>query len=170
MASDSLCERHRSFVPLIAALEHAEEEVGESSRGSSRLLLHARARGLHEELAHGLIPHAVGEGRTVFPVLRRVTGSDRASREMTDEHRRIAVLADELERAADELTSGGPPSSRERALHEVLNELRSAVRDHFEEEEAACFEILKGELSPEEAREMYEAMEQAAANLRRAYE
>ena len=51
--------------------------------------LRAGAVDLHEAFAHGVIPHAVGEGRTVFPVLRRVTGTDRQATEMTHEHREL---------------------------------------------------------------------------------
>lgn len=164
-SKDSLCERHREFVPLIAAVERVEESVGE--RGST---LKADVIGLHEAFAHGLIPHAVGEGRTVFPVLRRVTGSSRQATEMTKEHRDIARLTDELEHLTEELERTGIGTSRERALRSLLHDLRTSLRQHFEEEEAVCFRILSSELGPEEARSLYEAMERAASELRGLYE
>jgi len=163
--ADSLCERHREFVPLIAAVERVEESPSEAAE------LRAEAITLHQAFAHGLIPHAVGEGRTVFPVLRRITGSSRESTEMTHEHREISRLTDELERIADELERtdvGAVP--KEHALRAVLRDLRTVVRDHFEQEEALCFRILSSELGPEEGRSLYEAMERAAADLRSAYE
>jgi iron-sulfur cluster repair protein YtfE (RIC family) len=163
--ADSLCERHREFVPLIAAVERVEESVGQG-----RKTLRADVIGLHEAFAHGLIPHAVGEGRTVFPVLRRVTGSSREATEMTEEHREIARLTDELERLTDELESSGGGTARERALRSLLHDLRTSLREHFEEEEAVCFRILSSELGPDEARNLYEAMESAAADLRGLYE
>jgi iron-sulfur cluster repair protein YtfE (RIC family) len=159
--AESLCERHREFVPLIAAVERVEEAVGEGER-----TLTAEVMGLHEAFAHGLIPHAVGEGRTVFPVLRRITGSNRQATEMTEEHRRLACLTDELERLTDELTRSGVGSSRERALRAVLHDLRTTLEGHFQEEEAVCFRILSDELGPEEARDLYEAMERTASDLR----
>ena len=162
---DSLCERHREFVPLIAAVERVEESVGEGKK-----TLRADVIGLHEAFAHGLIPHAVGEGRTVFPVLRRVTGSSRQASEMTREHRDIARLTDELEHLTDELERAGVGTSRERALRSLLHDLRTSLRQHFEEEEAVCFRILSSELGPEEARSLYEAMERAASELRVLYE
>jgi iron-sulfur cluster repair protein YtfE (RIC family) len=164
-SADSLCERHREFVPLIAAVERVEASV-EESRETAR----SETLQLHEAFAHGLIPHAVGEGRTVFPVLRRITGSTTESTEMTKEHREIARLTDELERIAGELERVGVGTSQERALRSVLHDLRTAVSDHFAEEEAVCFRILSSELGPDEARDMYETMERAAADLRRAYE
>lgn len=163
--ADSLCERHREFVPLIAAVERIEESVGEG-----RKTLRADVIGLHEAFAHGLIPHAVGEGRTVFPVLRRVTGSGRQASEMTREHRDIARLTDELEHLTDELERSGVGTSRERALRSLLHDLRTTIAQHFEEEEAVCFRILSSELGPEEARSLYEAMEHAASELRGLYE
>jgi iron-sulfur cluster repair protein YtfE (RIC family) len=163
--ADSLCERHREFVPLIAAVERVEEaaELGGETLRSETL-------GLHEAFAHGLIPHAVGEGRTVFPVLRRITGSSREATEMTREHREIARLTDELEKLAAGLERSGVRTSYERALRAVLHDLRTAVSQHFEEEEAVCFRILSSELNVEEGRSLYEAMEQAASDLRSAYE
>jgi iron-sulfur cluster repair protein YtfE (RIC family) len=162
--ADSLCERHREFAPLIAAVEKVEQSPEEGAA------LRSEALDLHEAFAHGLIPHAVGEGRTVFPVLRRITGSSRESADMTNEHREIARLTDELERLTDELEASGEAGASERSLRSVLGQLRAAVQTHFEQEEALCFRILSSELEPEEGRALYEAMEQAAADLRRTYE
>ena len=164
-SKDSLCERHREFVPLIAAVERVEESVGQEGK-----TLRADVIGLHEAFAHGLIPNAVGEGRTVFPVLRRVTGSSRQATEMTKEHRDIALLTDELERITEELERSGLDASHERALRSLLRDLRTTLAQHFEEEEAVCFRILSSELGPEEARSLYEAMEHAASDLRVLYE
>jgi iron-sulfur cluster repair protein YtfE (RIC family) len=164
-AADSLCQRHREFVPLIAAVERVEESVEEG-----REALHAETVALHEAFAHGLIPHAVGEGRTVFPVLREITGSSRDSMEMTKDHREIARLTDELERRMEQLERPGATGATDRALRSVLRDLRTAVEDHFEAEESVCFRILSSELDPEEARSLYEAMEAAASDLRRVYE
>ncbi len=161
---DSLCERHREFVPLIAAVERVEDSTEEGP------VLRAEAVGLHEAFAHGLIPHAVGEGRTIFPVLREITGSNRESTDMTNEHREIARLTDELERITDELERSGAVGVNDRALRSTLHQLRTAVQEHFEQEEALCFRILSSELDPEEGRSLYEAMEQAASDLRNAYE
>jgi iron-sulfur cluster repair protein YtfE (RIC family) len=162
---DSLCERHREFVPLIAAVERVEETL----EGGPQVL-RAGAVELHEAFAHGVIPHAVGEGRTVFPVLRRVTGTDRQATEMTHEHRELARLTDELERITGELEHAQATTGTERALRSVLHDLRTMLSEHFEAEEAVCFRILSSELDPDEARSLYEAMESAAADLRRAYE
>ncbi len=162
--ADSLCARHREFVPLIAAVEKVEESPQEGAE------LRTEALTLHEAFAHGLIPHAVGEGRTVFPVLRRITGSSREATDMTNEHREIARLTDELEHITDELERADPGNLKERALRSALHDLRKAVEDHFEKEEALCFRILSSELDLDEGRVLYEAMERAAADLRSAYE
>jgi iron-sulfur cluster repair protein YtfE (RIC family) len=163
--ADSLCERHREFVPLIAAVERVEESVEREGRARRSDVVR-----LHEAFAHGLIPHAVGEGRTVFPVLRRVTGSSREATEMTSEHRDIARLTDELERLTEELDRSRLDAAHERALRSLLRDLRTTLAQHFEEEEAVCFRILSSELGPEEARSLYEAMESAASDLRVLYE
>ena len=162
---ESICERHREFVPLIAAIDRVEGEIEESSP----LLLRTETGTLHETLAHELIPHAVGEGRTVFPVLRRVTGTDKVTKEMLHEHREISRLTDELERIRQELTKAGVGTAQEAEMRKVLSDLRTAVQHHFEQEEQACFEVLKTELTPEEAEELYAAMERATSEIRRSY-
>lgn len=162
---EGLSDKHRGFVPLIAAIERIEGTVGHGEVTPIRL----ETAGLHESLAHGLIPHAVGEGRTVFPVLRRVTGSSEISTEMTKEHREIARLTDELEKLRMELGERVEPAHG-RALTRLLEELRTRLAHHFEAEEQVCFQILRAELDPEEAREICDAMEQATEVVRRNYE
>lgn len=159
-------KEHRDFVPLIAAIERVEDSVGEAAPPSLRI----EASGLHDTLAHELIPHAVSEGRTVFPVLRRVTGTDHVTREMNSDHKEIARLTDELDRMSGEIAAAGLDTAHERRLRKVLHELRAVVQHHFSEEEQGCFQVLKTELGPDEARAMYEAMERAAAELRSLYE
>ncbi len=162
---ESLCERHREFVPLIAAIDKAESELATGSA----LLIRAETGGLHETLSHELIPHAVGEGRTLFPVLRRITGTDAATKEMLAEHREIARLTDELERIRDELSRAGIGAEQEARMRRVLDHLKRAIRSHFEQEEQACFQVLKAELTPEQAQELYDAMERATKEIRRTY-
>ena len=162
--TEDLGNKHREFVPLVAAIEKAEEQVGQVSPRMLRL----STTDLHESIAHGLIPHAIGEGRTVFPVLRRVTGSDEVATEMNRQHREIGRLTDELERIRAELAGSG--ISQEPRLREVLHGLRRTLDEHFKGEEEACFAVLKDELGPEEARGMLEAMERAAAAIGKLYE
>ena len=152
-------------MPLIAAIDKVEGELGESSP----LLLRTETGSVHETLAHELIPHAVGEGRTVFPVLRRVTGTDAVTKEMLHEHREISRLTDELERIRQELTKAGIGTAQEAQMRKVLTDLRTAVQHHFEQEQRTCFEVLRTELTPEEAEELYAAMEKATHEIRRTY-
>lgn len=164
--TEGLADKHVQFVPLIAAIEKVEGSVEEGKAASLRV----SAIGLHEALAHELIPHAVGEGRTVFPVLRRVTGSEKVTTQMNREHREIARLTDELERTYHELVRSGMGAGEERELTALLGKLRTTIRQHFEAEEEACFTILKAELDPAEAKELCQALDRAAAEVRAAYE
>lgn len=163
--SDPMCEKHREFVPLIAAIDRVS---GELAQGSA-MLIRADAGSIHDTLSHELIPHAVGEGRTLFPVLRRVTGSDTMTTEMLAEHREISRLTDELERIRGELAKAGMGAKQEAEMRTVLEGLKSAIENHFEQEEHACFEVLKTELTPEEAEELYASLEEATTVIRRTY-
>ncbi|GEM_PF-3340711 len=164
-ADKDLSEKHGEFVPIIAAIERAEASVGVGESA-----LRVQAADLHESLAHGLIPHAIGEGRTVFPVLRRITGSDQASTAMNRDHKELARLTDELDRLRSSIAEARLDATTERSLTRVLHELRELMARHFAEEEQVCFQVLKAELSPEEARQMCETMERAAAEVRSLYE
>jgi iron-sulfur cluster repair protein YtfE (RIC family) len=162
---ESLCERHREFVPLIAAIDRVS---GELDQGSA-LLIRSEAGGIHETLSHELLPHAVGEGRTLFPVLRRVTGSTTTTTEMLAEHREISRLTDELERIRLDLSKAGVGAQQESEMRMVLDGLKRAIETHFEQEEQVCFEVLKTELSPEEAEDLYASLEETTAAIRRTY-
>jgi hemerythrin-like domain-containing protein len=115
-----------------------------------------------------MLPHAVGEGRTVFPVLRRVTGSELKAVEMTKQHRELARLSDELERVVGDLRSTGHRAEQD--LGRILHALRRTLDEHLAAEEEVCFTVLRKELTPEEAHEVCAAMERATEEVRRAYE
>ncbi len=162
-ATETLSEKHGQFVPLIAAMERLESSVGSAPPATLRL----SAEEVHESLAHGLIPHAVGEGRTVFPVLRRITGTSTTSVAMNKEHQEIARLTDELERLSAAAAAG---SAQERRLRETLHSLRGVLEDHLESENEVCYTVLRAELSPEDAHELCAALDRASEELRRLYE
>jgi iron-sulfur cluster repair protein YtfE (RIC family) len=161
-----LAEKHSRFVPLIAAIDRVEGEL----EGGSPVVIHAEAGAVHETLAHELLPHAIGEGRTLFPVLRRVTGSTEVTGEMLQAHRTIARLTDELDRVRDELIEAGVGSKQGEVMHRLLEELKTTVEQHFEQEEHYCFEVLQKELPPEEAAGLCEALEKATHDVRRTIE
>jgi len=164
--SKPLVDKHARFVPLIAAIDRMEGELEEGKP----VLLHAEAGVVHETLEHELLPHAVGEGRTLFPVLRRVTGSEEVTGEMLQAHRKIAHLTDELERIRHELLAAGVSSKQGEQMHQLLNELRSTMEQHFEQEEHYCFEVLQRELPTDEAEGLCEALEQATHDVRKTIE
>ena len=158
----SLSERHRAFVPLIGILETVEGSVGgKPSKDVSR-----EAAILHGELAHHLLPHAAGEGRAVFPVVRRIAGSSAQTLEMTAEHREIGRLTDELDRLQHELLGRCDDPTQERALRGVLQDLRSVLNEHLQHEEAVFVDVLEANLSPQEMEELFRAMEVATEELR----
>jgi len=166
MTEKSLANHHGKFVPLIAAIDRMEGEI----EAGSPVLLRAEAGVVHETLVHELIPHAIGEGRTVFPVLRRVTGTDETTKEMLHEHREISRLTDELEQIRGDLLKAGIGSAQAERMSHLLEELKTTVQHHFEQEEKYCFEVLKHELSPEEAQGLCDALEQATHDVRRTIE
>jgi hemerythrin-like domain-containing protein len=89
---------------------------------------------------------------------------------MLEAHRKIARLTDELEHVRGELLRAGVGSRQGEQMHALLEELKSTVQQHFEQEEHYCFEVLQRELPPEEAKGLCEALEQATHDVRRTIE
>ena len=98
-----------------------------------------------------------------------MTGSNATTNEMLAEHREISRLTDELERIRLELARAGIGSKQEAEMRAVLGGLKRAIETHFEQEETACFEVLRTELSHEEAEELYASLEETTAAIRRTY-
>lgn len=170
MSSDTrdvgLSGEHRRFVSPIEALGSLAASVGTMTPETLRPVLDE----LHEFLAHQLLPHAVGEGLTVYPEVRRALGGAEKTVEMTHDHAEIARLTDEL----DELrTQVGTPSWSKRdrrALAGLLSELHRLISEHLEQEEEVCRAVLEGTLSGTDAEKVLERMRRAAAELRDLYE
>lgn len=170
MSSDThelgLSGEHRRFVSPIEALGSLAASVGTMAPEALRPVLDE----LHEFLAHQLLPHAVGEGRTVYPEVRRALGGAEKTVEMTHDHAEIARLTDEL----DELrTQVGTPSWTKRdlrALAGLLADLHRVIREHFEQEEEVCRAAMEGRLSGPDAEQVLERMRRAATELRELYE
>jgi hemerythrin-like domain-containing protein len=89
---------------------------------------------------------------------------------MNREHKEIGRLTDELEQVRREIVTSGFDAAHERRLAELLRRLRQVIEQHFEEEQEACFSILQTELGPDEARDLFAAMERATGEIRSLYE
>lgn len=156
-----LRDEHKELLPHVETLREAADAVGRAPDGESRRLVDAA----YDFLAHHLIPHATAEDKALYPVVNRVLGAPGATATMSRDHVEVGRLTDEL-RQLRERTAGGADEASVMALRRVLYGLYALVHVHFAKEEEVYLPLLDAKLSPDEAREMFEAMESAAAEAK----
>lgn len=160
--TEPLRNEHRELLPEIEALRRVADSLGEVS-------VEAIREGVDEAydfLTRHLIPHAKAEDAALYPVVGRVMGAPEATATMSRDHVEVVRLTEELGALRAELAPDSLSEGTERALRRVLYGLYALVKVHFEKEEELYLPILDARLSEGEAREMFEAMEQAAAAAR----
>ncbi len=156
-----LRDEHRELLPHVETLREAADSVGRAPDADARRLIDAA----YDFLAHHLIPHATAEDKALYPVVNRVLGAPGATATMSRDHVEVGRLTEEL-RQLRERIGGGIDDASAAALRRVLYGLYALVHVHFAKEEEVYLPLLDAKLSPDEAREMFEAMEAAAAEAK----
>lgn len=157
-----LRDEHKELLPQVEVLRSVADSIGEVSLDSLR-------RGIdqaHEFLAHHLIPHAEAEDRALYPVVGRVMGAPAATATMSRDHVEVGRLTAELASLRSELAGAILSAEEAASLRGVLYGLYALVKLHFAKEEEIYLPILDARLTPDEAHEMFEAMEAAAHEAR----
>ena len=157
-----LRDEHGELLPHIESLKRAADSIGQTSPDALRTAVAAS----YDFLAHQLIPHAEAEERALYPVVGRVLGAPEATRTMSRDHVEVGRLTDELRKLCSAIASVAPTAAQVKELRRVLYGLYALVEVHFAKEEEVYLPILDERLSAAEAREMYQAMEAAAAEAK----
>jgi iron-sulfur cluster repair protein YtfE (RIC family) len=152
-----LRDEHKELIPPIERILEVANGIPEASLEEIR----DGVKEVYEFLAYHLIPHAQAEDVALYPTVQKVLGSPDATRTMTRDHVEVGRYIEELAGLRQELT---PRNFR--ALQRVLYGLYALVKVHFAKEEEVYLPILDERLSPEEAKEMFEAMESAASRAK----
>ncbi|MBE3559858.1 MAG: hemerythrin domain-containing protein [Ktedonobacteraceae bacterium] len=153
-----LREEHRELLPHIAQLRTVADTVGTAPLTSLRQDLDE----VYAFLTHHLIPHAQAEERALYPTVGRLMGAPQATATMSRDHVEIGRLIEELGTVRASLGQTNLDASQEQALRRVLYGLSTLITVHFAKEEEVYLPLLDARLTPEEARELFETMEQAA--------
>jgi iron-sulfur cluster repair protein YtfE (RIC family) len=152
-----LRDEHQELIPHIEQIREVADSIPEAPVEQVR----AGVNEVYEFLAYHLIPHAQAEDAALYPAVQKMLGSPDATRTMSRDHvevgRYIEVLA-ELQQ--------GLSSQNYKALQRVLYGLYAIVKLHFAKEEEVYLPILEERLTPEQAAEMFEAMESAAIHAK----
>jgi iron-sulfur cluster repair protein YtfE (RIC family) len=116
---------------------------------------------VYEFLAYHLIPHAQAEDVALYPAVQKVLGSPDSTRTMTRDHVEVGRYIEQLAELQQELA---PRNFK--ALQRILYGLYALVKVHFAKEEEVYLPILEARLTPDEAKAMFEAMENAASRAK----
>ena len=137
-------------------------EVANSIPEVSPYELRTGLQEVYEFLAYHLLPHAQAEDAALYPTVQKVLGSPDATRTMSRDHVEVERYIDELA-----VLHLDPSPENARSLQRVLYGLYALVKVHFAKEEEVYLPILEARLTADEAKEMFEAMEQAASHSMR---
>lgn len=113
-------------------------------------------------LATHLLPHAYAEEAALYPVVQKVMGSPHATATMSRDHVEIEQLTHQLGELLAELKPGEIGASKANELKRLLYGLHTLVKLHFAKEEEIYLPLLDEQLTSEEAKTMFETMENAA--------
>lgn len=160
-----LREEHKELWPHVEALRATADAVGEAPLETLR-------RGVDEAydfLAHHLLAHAQAEERALYPVVQKVLGAPEATATMSRDHVEVGRLVDELGALRAQLAGAAALSDPQaRALRRVLYGLYALLTVHFAKEEEVYLPLLDARLTSAEAQRMFQHMEAAAQEAKRA--
>ena len=154
-----LRDEHKELIPHIDRILEVANSIPEASLEQIR----DGVKEVYEFLAYHLIPHAQAEEAALYPTVQRAMGSPEATRTMSRDHVEVGQYVEELAGL-----QSGLSSSNFKSLQRVLYGVYALVKVHFAKEEEVYLPILDERLSLEEAREMFEAMENAAHHAKNA--
>jgi iron-sulfur cluster repair protein YtfE (RIC family) len=152
-----LRDEHKELIPHIENIREVADSIPEAPLEE----IHAGVKEVYEFLAYHLIPHAQAEDAALYPAVQKALGSPGATRTMSRDHVEIGSYIEELAELQQDLM---PRNFK--ALQRVLYGLYALVKVHFAKEEEVYLPILEERLSPEEAKEMFEEMEDAASRAK----
>ncbi len=154
-----LRDEHKELIPHIEQILEVANSLPEASLEQIR----DGVEEVYDFLAYHLIPHAQAEEAALYPVVQKAIGSPEATRTMSRDHVEVGRYVDELAELQQDIS---PRNFK--ALQRVLYGVYALVKVHFAKEEEVYLPILDERLSLDEAREMFEAMEEAAGKAKQA--
>ena len=154
-----LRDEHKELIPNIEQILKVADSLPDAPQEQIR----DGIQEVYEFLAYHLIPHAQAEEAALYPVVQQVLGSPEATHTMSRDHVEVGRYVEELDELRQDLSSRNTKS-----LQRVLYGLYALVKVHFAKEEEVYLPILDERLSPEQARDMFEAMEAAAGQAKQA--
>lgn len=155
-----LRDEHAHLLPHIEALREVADQVGDSGID----VLRQELSGVVAFLTDHLIPHALAEDAVLYPVVGAAMGAPEATATMRRDHVEVGRLTDELGALRHQLTGAALEPGTAKALRRLLYGLYALIKVHFVEEEEIFLPVLDRHLSAEDAKALFAAMEEHAAD------
>jgi iron-sulfur cluster repair protein YtfE (RIC family) len=157
-----LRDEHKELFPHIESLKTAGMAVHAALSQASLNQIDQSYKFL---TAH-LLPHAQAEEAALYPVVQKVMGSPYATSTMSRDHVEVERLTRELAELRGQISTAEIGAKQANELKRVLYGLYTLVKVHFAKEEEVYLPLLDAKLTSEEARQMFEAMEVAAGEVK----
>ena len=152
-----LRDEHKELIPHIERILEVANSIPEAPLEQIRVDVNE----VYEFLAFHLIPHAQAEEAVLYPTVQKALASPDATRTMSRDHVEVGRFVEELADLQKELS---PHKFKD--LQRVLYGVYALVKVHFAKEEEVYLPILEERLSLEEAKEMFQTMENAASRAK----
>ena len=159
-----LRDEHKELFPHVDQIRQVAELIGDAPIAEIR----RGVEQVYDFLANHLKPHAEAEEAALYPVVQKVLGSPDATKTMSRDHVEVGFYIEELASLRNGLTGKALTTTQIKSLQRVLYGVYGLVKVHFAKEEEVYLPILDQRLTPESAREMFEAMEAAAHTAKHA--
>ncbi len=153
-----LRDEHKELYPEVESLRLAGDAIRETLSASDR----AKIDEAYAFLTHHLLPHAQAEEAALYPMVQKVMRASHATATMSRDHVEVGRLTEELGKLQAQIGTGSLTTEQVQAFRGVLYGLYTLVKVHFAKEEEVYLPLLDARLTPEEARGMFKAMEEAA--------
>ena len=146
---------HAQLLPRIHELGHTATWIPTAPAP----VVHEKISDTLEFLREELIPHAKAEEATLYPAVEGCMHAPGATDSMTRDHVEVIRLTDELSAIRDELAEP-PTEAQGDRVAALLHGLHAIIALHFAKEEEIYLPILDSRLSPDEARRLFEDVEE----------
>lgn len=157
-----LRDEHKELFPHIESLKLAGISVhGTLSQASLDLINES-----YEFLNGHLLPHAQAEEAALYPAVQKVMGTPYATATMSRDHVEVEQLTRELAALKNQVSATEIGAKQANELKRLLFGLYTLVKVHFAKEEEVYLPLLDANLSEDDARELFEAMEVAAGEAK----
>jgi hemerythrin-like domain-containing protein len=156
--TQTLREEHTELMSHIEMLRSVADAIGTMPMDTLRQRVYDACMFLE----YHLLPHAQAEEWALYPIVGKLLSTPAATAPMSRDHVEIGRLTEELASLKMQITGRSVSESQENALRGVLYGLYAVIKLHLAKEEEIYLPLLDARLTPDEAREMFEAMETAA--------